>query len=239
MNEEGAVSFQQWLLGIGKSEKTAKNYAGAIKSSISNWAREAGIISESLNQVCEPSELYTLLDPIQQLPTFQEKNIKGNGMYSAALRQYVEYLDDCSGQSMREDIEHVLSDESISATDKTTLVNTRVGQGKFRKQLIDLWQGCALTGYRDIRFLVASHIKPWKESSNEERLSRYNGLLLLPNLDKVFDLGYISFEESGKIVVSEQLDRIEELGISTNMRLNLQKQHQGFMKYHREHCFRG
>lgn len=232
------LSFQQWLLNIGKSERTAKSYAGAIENAISNWAIDSGIISNSLVQVREPSQFHALIEPIQQLPTFQEKNVKGKGMYSAALRQYAEFLDDHTGQAIREDIEQILSDSSITTTDKTVLVNTRIGQGKFRSQLIDQWQGCAVTGYRDSRFLVASHIKPWKVSNNEERLSQFNGLLLMPNIDKVFDLGYISFDESGKVRFSEQLDDPQALGIEPAMSVSLTDNHQRYMDYHRNEVFK-
>ena len=64
----------------------------------------------------------------------------------------------------------------------------------------------ALTGFTDTRFLVASHIKPWKDANNKERLDSFNGLLLMPNLDKVFDLGFITFKENGKIVISDYLE---------------------------------
>ncbi|WP_299773026.1 HNH endonuclease [uncultured Pseudoteredinibacter sp.] len=233
------LSFHQWLVSIGKSEKTAKNYSGAIQSSISNWALDGNIIKESLSEIREPAQFYALIEPIQQLPVFLEKNTKGNGMYSAALRQYAEYLDSQTNQSVQEDIEEILSSDGISNTDKATLVNTRVGQGKFRSQLIDQWRGCAVTGYRDVRFLLASHIKPWRESNNEERLNRYNGVLLLPNLDKVFDLGYITFEESGRIRLSRQLENTQVLGVHSDMSIKLNDCNQYFMAYHREQCFRG
>jgi hypothetical protein len=103
-----------------------------------------------------------------------------------------------------------------------------VGQGQFRRQLIDQWGRCALTGYRDPRFLVASHIKPWRKPTNHERLDPYNGLLLLPNLDKSFDLGYISFEDTGRILISGALEDKEALGVRLTMRLELHKNHRDY-----------
>ena len=50
--------------------------------------------------------------------------------------------------------------------------------------------------------LLASHIKPWRDSNHQERLDKFNGLLLLANLDKAFDLGFISFDDSGKVPIS-------------------------------------
>ena len=59
-----------------------------------------------------------------------------------------------------------------------------------------------------LALLVASHIKPWRDADNIERLDQYNGFLLLPNLDKVFDLGFITFRATGEIIVSKQIESI-------------------------------
>ncbi len=230
--------FRNYLLSIGKTEKTAKNYLQAVDSSISQWAQEAGLINSSLINIQNLTELYAVINGIQQLEIFQERNSKGNGMYSAALKQFAQYLDGLTGQTIGDDIDQILTDDTITTTEKSTLINTRLGQGKFRENLINYWKGCAITHYPDSRFLVASHIKPWKDSGNDERLDAYNGLLLLPNIDKVFDLGYISFEESGKMLISEQLENYATLGIQLNMTVQLADQHQDYMTYHRAHQFK-
>ena len=158
-------------------------------------------------------------------------------MYSAALNQFSAYLSDIFNEDILEDIELIISDTSLNKTERSTLINARVGQGKFRVRVIDHWQCCALTGFSDTRLLVASHIKPWRRSDNRERLDSYNGLLLLPNLDKVFDLGFVTFEEAGDIKISETLENTELLGISKDMRIQLTGAHQGYMDFHREYVF--
>jgi putative restriction endonuclease len=85
---------------------------------------------------------------------------------------------------------------------------------------------------------VASHIKPWRKSTNHERLDPYNGLLLLPNLDKAFDLGYISFEDTGRIMISGALEDEEALGVRVTMRLELHNNHRDYMTYHRQWVFK-
>lgn len=229
--------FKQWLLDIGKSERTANSYSGAINSALSLLAKEASIISENLYSVDEPKQLYQISQKIQKLDIFKSKNDIGKGMYSAALNKYVEFLEDITKQQLGEDIEQILADDTVPITEKSALINTRLGQGKFRNELIKLWQGCAVTGYSDVRFLVASHIKPWRASSPQERITPYNGLLLLPNLDKVFDLGYITFSENGDIQISEHLENHEALGISTAMSVKLSEPHQEYMAHHRQECF--
>jgi hypothetical protein len=234
----GSLSFKQWLTQIGKSEKTASNYHQAIGRSISQWAMAAGLVDTNLSNIQSTTQFKPLSQAIQQLDIFQQRNSKGKGMYSAALKQFAAYLDDVTGQAITDDIEEIIGDASITETQKATLVNTRIGQGKFRESLIDSWKGCAVTQYNNSRFLVASHIKPWKDSTNEERLDPHNGLLLLPNLDKVFDLGYISFEESGAIRISAQLEEVSTLGINLAMSILLADKHQSYMAYHRDIQFK-
>lgn len=116
-------------------------------------------------------------------------------MYSAALSMFRKYL-----LSLEEEIPKAVQDcreiehnQLISSTERTALIQARLGQGKFREKLIELWDGkCSVSGYNDPRVLVASHIKPWFLASNTERLDSRNGLLLTPNLDKVFDKGLIT-----------------------------------------------
>ena len=103
--------------------------------------------------------------------------------------------------------------------------------------LIEYWGGCAVTGYQSTQFLVASHIKPWRAANDNERLDKYNGILLLPNLDKVFDLGYISFTDKGQIQKSEFIESPDTLGIYETMKINITDQHQDYLAYHREVIF--
>jgi len=85
---------------------------------------------------------------------------------------------------------------------------------------------------------VASHIKPWRASDDKERLDGYNGILLLPNLDKAFDLGYISFTNKGEIKTSEFIESPKTLGIKKNMKIDVANQHQEYLAYHREVIFK-
>lgn len=88
--------------------------------------------------------------------------------------------------------------------------------------------------------LIASHIKPWRDAANQERLDTYNGLLLLPNYDKLFDLGYVSFTQTGKIMYSRLLDKFdrEAIGLTSDLHLvKLENQHLKYLKYHNENCF--
>lgn len=94
----------------------------------------------------------------------------------------------------------------ISATTREALVMSRIGQGKFRADVIKRWGGqCALTGLQNVNLMVASHINAWALSNNAERLDVENGLLLAPHIDRLFDQGLISFSETGALQVSPLL----------------------------------
>jgi predicted restriction endonuclease len=235
--EDLSVQFQRWLLGMGKSERTADSYVGAIRGTISKWAADADVTGQNLISIQSYTTINKVAEQLAQYAVFNEKNTKGKQMYSAALNAYRDFLADTCQVKLTEDIEEIVRNKKIDDTQKARLVNTRIGQGQFREDLIRYWRGCAVTGYSAKQFLVASHIKPWRDSSNEERLNKYNGILLLPNLDKAFDLGYISFEHKGLIKISEFIESPQMLGIRPELHIALATEHEDFMAYHREHVF--
>jgi len=101
----------------------------------------------------------------------------------------------------------IQSRTDIAATEKIQLVRARIGQGIYRTNLERLEQKCRLTGISDRRFLVASHIKPWRSSSDDEKLDGNNGLLLAPHVDRLFDRGFISFQKDGTMLIRHDLPR--------------------------------
>jgi HNH endonuclease len=108
------------------------------------------------------------------------------------------------------DIEKIISNKTADPTIVRALVNARVGQGKFGLEVRKLWNHrCSVTGSTTKVALEASHIKRWADSNDIERLDPDNGLLLTANLHKLFDAGLISFEDSGKMLVSSKLSQSE------------------------------
>lgn len=140
-----------------------------------------------------------------------------------------------------ETLNNLLLDPKLSKTEREAIVKSRVGQGKFRDDLEEYWEGrCAVTGLSMTEILRASHIKPWRNSDNYERLDPFNGLLLAPNLDSLFDKFLISFDEQGKIMISPKITKesSELLGINTEMALrNIESNHQRYLNYHRHMFF--
>lgn len=144
-------------------------------------------------------------------------------------------------QSARDDLlMHQTEINVLPETERESVIRARIGQGIFRKQLLKIWDGCAVTGVNLPDLLRASHIKPWRVSTNPERTNPYNGLLLLPQYDHLFDKGLISFEDDGQLIRSPALDRvpISKLGINPTDRLrSLTESHLNFLRYHRTEMF--
>ncbi len=136
-----------------------------------------------------------------------------------------------------DDIHRIETDASIPETQRLQLTRARVGQGFFRKQVILLDPVCRVTGVTDTRVLIASHIKPWREASNAERLSGYNGLLLSPHVDALFDEQFITFEDDGRMRVHPSLSRdvLEQWSIDPAKQVERFRPEQTtFLKHHRE-----
>jgi putative restriction endonuclease len=232
------MDFKQWMTHQKLSQGSIKKYYGALEGALSKWVIEANLTQHNILKITDPNHFNTLYTQILNLPIFKDRDFTGHTMYSNALKKYAEFLATFSIQTIENDIEEIITNSSISSTQKTQLINARIGQGQFRKDLLHYWEQCAVTGFQSHELLVASHIKPWSKSSNEERLDPYNGLLLIPNIDKVFDKGLISFSENGSILISQFLPEANMLGIDSKMKVNLTKKHQVYMQYHRDYLYK-
>lgn len=129
------------------------------------------------------------------------------------------------------------------ATEAERLVVQRVGQNLFRAALLDYWQGqCCVTGLAVADLLRASHIKPWSAcDTDNERLDVFNGLLLAPHVDALFDGGWISFSDDGRLLVSGALPpaAAASLNVLENWVVHgLRQEHRRYLAYHRQVEFR-
>ena len=127
-------------------------------------------------------------------------------------------------------------------TERRGLVTSRVGQGYFRQQVIQRWNGkCAVTGSELLSILIASHIIPWSEASDNERLDVENGILLSPLYDALFDKHLISFDDDGNILFSSTLTDNDknELGLSQNVKISVNKGMKNYLARHRNKLIDG
>ena len=222
------MEFYRWLIEKKNlSEATASKYDLVIRNRIVEWLPSYEIPKNSIE-----FEAIKLL--IFSLDIYKERNHVGNNMYSSALNHYGNYLKETG-----------LNDSDIFQKDLSftveaeKLVKVRLSQNKFRKSLFDIHQKCAITGFENSQFLIASHIKPWSQSESVEKIDPYNGLLLTPNFDRLFDRGLISFSQQGDILTSYRLSVSDKLffQIPERVCIKFDFNHQKYLDFHRDMIF--
>lgn len=105
----------------------------------------------------------------------------------------------------------------VPGTEKRNQLTTaRIGQGEYRRKLILNCPFCPITMVTDDRILIASHIKPWVDSTEEEKLDPFNGFMFTPTFDRLFDRGFLSFTPDKKTILSPHLSKMvySNIGIS-------------------------
>jgi len=136
-----------------------------------------------------------------------------------------------------EDPQVQLALNTPGVTERKGLVTSRVGQGAYRKSIIHRWEyRCAVTGFDKLDVLIASHIVPWANATDNERLDVDNGILLSPTYDALFDRNLITFENNGKIILSDAIEfsAYKKLGVTGNeMIKNLSQNNFNYLERHR------
>ena len=135
--------------------------------------------------------------------------------------------------------EYSLETKEATPTERDQIVKQRLTQGEFRQGLINNYKGCKLCGLDEPNLLIASHIKPWKDSTDIEKQDIDNGFLLCAWHDALFDKGYISFEDDGSLLLSSQFknNKINLMDISEHTRIKISENNKKYLKFHRENCF--
>jgi putative restriction endonuclease len=126
-------------------------------------------------------------------------------------------------------------------TFREQVVRARRGQGVFRANVLLREESCRVTRVAEPRHLKASHIKPWRDATDAERLDGANGLLLSPHIDHLFDEGYITFSSGQELViVPEVRDKLlDAWGIDSNVRVGeFSREQNAFLDYHRANVFK-
>lgn len=231
--------FESWIIESKKNITRPDKYSSTIMT-ISNHLYSKGhefdIYSiQEANEVIKIKQLYFSYEE------FYSKNITGNRMYSRSIDLYIEFLDSSKlilGNSVPPEIENIVKNNLLTETEKESIILSRRGQGKYRENLIKIWGKCSISGYTDYRLLVASHIKPWNNSNNTERIDPYNGLLLLPTYDKLFDLGLISFIKNGNILISSQVKNYDLLLLKKDIKISINSKHLKYLEFHNKNIFK-
>lgn len=136
-----------------------------------------------------------------------------------------------------DDVKDLAKDKQLDETTRQALIDARRGQGRFRAELLRLHgRSCALTGCAIEEVLRASHIRPWHNSSNSQRLDPDNGVLLAAHADALFDRYLISFDDKGCLLLSDGVDEkaLAVLGLSSTMHIALRPAQRAYMAGHRQ-----
>lgn len=159
------------------------------------------------------------------------------------FRLFIDYFGEEEHPSVIEEEENSINDEAdLSAEKQKHLVSARVGQGKYRKALLEECPFCPITLISDDRLLIASHIKPWVKSNKREKIDPKNGFMLTPTFDFLFDRGFISFTNDKKLIISPWLSNMtcSKLNISPNKKYSMLplEGRKKYLEYHRNNILK-
>lgn len=200
------MDFLVWIESIGLTRSTADKYWGAIVGRLSDWA------AQDIAKVTSLSDFKVIADAVRHTHNFKGWNKTGNGMYSAALDRYEQYLSFVNAQfeayspyaNQIAEIEsgfHEPFDPNGREDARERVLREivqRRGQQKFRKALIAAYEGrCAITGCSVTPLLEAAHITPYL---GQETNSTTNGLLLRADIHTLWDLGLIALDPKDRTV---------------------------------------
>lgn len=163
-------------------------------------------------------------------------------LISQAANLHVDdFVTSSSEDHLDEEEEDNITHLAIAETEKTQLVKSRRGQGLFRSRVERIEKGCRVTGVTDKRFLIASHIKPWRDSDNIEKLDGHNGFLLSPHVDKLFDKGWVTFDERGDMFIADtEIKTMMNIwGLETGKNIGtLSHKQKKYLEYHQGHVYK-
>ena len=252
-----------YIKAIGIAQRAAITSAKPeFRTAGSNWAEEGWFVEVEFEEIVDPIRPKDFMPRI--IPLLAEKyaplQADGNGLQGVYLTEvsseFGQLLIDLSNADLptiQKDLgiaNNTESDYEINLEiqakkiegdlEKIALVKARRGQGIFKANVRMIEKTCRVTGVTNIKHLRASHIKPWAASSDHEKVDGYNGLLLSPHVDHLFDRGFISFEDSGDMLISKTLSQSVLDKWSLDSRKNVGKfeqPHHDYLEYHRDVVF--
>ncbi|MED2041296.1 MULTISPECIES: HNH endonuclease [Bacillus cereus group] len=250
------------IVAISIAEEDCKeSNKPSIMKSHDQWNDEGYLVSLKYHELEKPINIREKFEEISQLLPIKyspfQSDAKGNQGYlypcneELALK-LIELISDLNiYEKKNEQLE--LSVDEVRRTDNNTLIpvisetesevkaTIRIGQQKFRKALMELWNGkCALCGINLPELLRASHSKPWKDSTSMERLNSYNGVLLCCNHDALYDKGFITFDGQGRLHISPLIVETDYLtfGLTPKAKIEIHSENKLYFKWHKKNIFK-
>jgi hypothetical protein len=228
----------------------------------SNWSDIGWYVEVEFSEINQPIRPKEFMDRIR--PLLAEKyaplQSNGNGLQgiylteiSTALGELLILLSRANLEMIQKEFAPISEEDSAyeaqleiegrkidGELERIQLSKSRRGQGIFRANVRLVESYCRVTGVSNMKHLRASHIKPWAASNDEEKLDGFNGLLMSPHVDHLFDRGFISFRDSGEILVSKELNRLvlEQWSIRPDRNVGeFRKGQFQYLDYHRDLVF--
>jgi putative restriction endonuclease len=259
-------SFSDTLIkavGIVTGKATTAPRPTEFGTAGSYWGEEGWFVPVTFRELSIPIRPSVHMDILA--PLLPEKyaplQMNGRGLQGVYLTELPGVLSDALIKLLGDQVEKVISaigDTGLDAlddvkekeirarpdipeTEKEQLIKSRRGQGLFKSRVELIEAGCRITGVTAREHLRASHIKPWCDSNNSEKLDGNNGLLLAPHIDHLFDRGFISFSDAGQLLVSSTLDAsvLDAWSISpTATAYSFKPEQCAFLAFHRENKFK-
>lgn len=249
-----------YIKAIGIAQRSAITSAKPdFRTAGSNWADEGWFVEVEFEEMVHPIRPKDFMQQI--IPLLAEKyaplQTDGNGLQgvyltevSSEFGQLLINLSNANLTRIQDDLaiaDNAESDYEINLEiqakkiegdlEKIALVKARRGQGIFKANVRMIEKSCRVTGVTNIKHLRASHIKPWAISSDHEKIDGYNGLLLSPHVDHLFDRGFISFENSGDMLISKALSQsvLDKWSLSSGKNVGkFEQSHHDYLEYHRD-----
>jgi hypothetical protein len=211
-----ARSYQEIV--VSKGQKKITNQTAFI---LKDWGPPAGIVEHVYGYHNSRSAPYRLTEHGKREAAKLRSNLRPRPNY----------------QNLIDDLQQIQSDQSLDDTERGQLIQARIGQGEFRDKVL-VWAGnrCAVTGSTVLQAIRASHIKPWRDCNNKERLDPNNGLALTGTLDALFDAHLITFQDDGAMQVSPSITDDEQkiLGLPMRLRVAVTAEMGTYLIWHRK-----
>lgn len=234
------IYYGDKLLNLGQGKKADVNGRGLSEKRLIFFRDE--VLNLTLNEAILSLEKH-LLGAIDD----SEKQSKIKDFYNVrelivSLSEHFSLEDYMDYSTQKKDEYEINNNLKLSELEKEMLIQARRGQGRFRAAVLQRNGFCPFTGIDDPHLLIASHIKPWKMSSNDEKLDPNNGFALTPTYDRLFDKGYISFCDDKTLLISSKLESKYQNSLNLKATqqitdLKISDKCREYLKYHREYVF--
>ncbi|MGI2184672.1 HNH endonuclease [Shewanella oncorhynchi] len=232
------ISAEKLAKAAGKnSYSTGNEWYGSFSKKVAEWlnfepaANESGVLRWTYT-LCDASDSQ---DENGHFQWFLKQEV-ANALENLGLVQKRYYADSVTDLEQKKEI--ILG---LTGKYRDRYIKARIGQGQYRRWVISHWGCCAVTGCSNTDLLIASHIKPWRDCEINEAIDPMNSLLLIPNYDVLFDRGFITFDDSGIIILSPYFDEqtAKEFSVSQDAKLSsVSYKNLPYLAYHRAHVFR-